>query len=83
MWKRFLGLFTPFCQIDGNPQDLGLDLLSAFFICHHHGGDLEVQKAPAPPGFSLQLPYDPRQAKRPTLENDFLAKVFTRFSAQP
>jgi hypothetical protein len=80
--NNLVGLFTPFCQIDGNPEDLGLDLLSAFFIVHHHGGELTVRRFPDSPGFVLQLPYDPNLAKRPSLEQDCLEKVFTRFSDQ-
>ena len=78
--EKLVGLFTPFCQIGGDTHDLGLDLLSAFFIAHHHGGDLAVQSLPEPPGFVLHLPYYPDLAKRPTLEQDCLEKVFERFS---
>jgi signal transduction histidine kinase len=79
---KLAGIFTPFFQVDGNPQDLGLDLLSAFFIAYHHGGDLAIQKTPQPPGFILQLPYEPSLATRPTLETNCLEKVFTRFNSE-
>ena len=45
--------FTPFAFPSKDPSDLGLDLLVAFFIAYHHGGDLLVhQAAPEGPGLS-------------------------------
>ncbi len=75
-------VFTPFTPSKDNPKDLGLDLLSAFFIAYHHGGDLLVHKAPpAGPGFELLLPFSPDAAHRPDLEVDLMEKLFLRFEA--
>jgi two-component system probable response regulator PhcQ len=74
--------FTLFAPEEGDPQALGLDLLSAFCIAHHHGGDIVVHKArPDGPGFEVQLPFDPEAAERPSLEENTLEKLFTRFES--
>ncbi len=73
-------LFTPFSVSIGDLRDPGLDLLSAFFIVHHHGGDILVhQFSPIGPGFEVQLPFDPNTVKRPTLEENYLKKIMTHF----
>lgn len=61
-----------------NDDDMGTDVLSAFFIAHHHGGNLLVHKSgPNGPGFELQLPYDPEATVRPPLESNWLDRIFT------
>ena len=72
--------FTPFAFPAGDPSDLGLDLLSAFTIAYHHGGDVLVHKAgPCGPGFELRLPCDPAAVRRPELEEQLMQKLFSRF----
>ena len=73
---RVASLFTPVSLIKDDPQDLGLDLLPAFFIVHHHGGDILVLKAPPDgPGLEIHLPFDPEAAERPSLEQDCSKKI--------
>ena len=73
-------LFTVFAPAPYDPRDLGLDVLSAYFIAYHHGGDIAVQKAPPDgPGFEVVLPFDPEAAQCPPFENDFVDKVFTLY----
>ena len=71
--------FTPFAFPAKDPSDLGLDLLVAFFIAYHHGGDLLVHRGPPQgPGFELRLPFDPQTVKRPELQDHLMEKLFTR-----
>ena len=71
-------LFTVFAPAPDDPCELGLDLLSAYFIAYHHGGDIVVHKAPPKgPGFEVVLPFDPEAVRRPPLSEDFLERVFT------
>lgn len=70
--------FTPFAFPASDPSDLGLDLLSAFTIAYHHGGDIEVHpNPPQGPGFELHLPLDPATVRRPDLQDGMLLKLFT------
>jgi two-component system, probable response regulator PhcQ len=49
-------LFNPFPK-GPQPLDQQLDLLAAFFIAHHHGGEITVHPAPpAGPCFQVTLP---------------------------
>lgn len=73
-------LFTPFAFSKEDPQELGLDLLSAFFIAYHHGGDLIVHKAPpSGPGFEVRLPFSPEAARRPEVGENLLEKLLLQF----
>ncbi|HUU39746.1 MAG TPA: hybrid sensor histidine kinase/response regulator [Desulfatiglandales bacterium] len=77
---RVAMLFTPFSLAEEKPRDSRLDLLPAFFIVHHHGGDILVHKSPPDgPGFEIFLPFDPEATKRPSLEQDCLKKIMTHF----
>lgn len=76
--------FTPFAFPSKDPSDLGLDMLSAFSIAYHHGGDIVVHPAPpAGPGFELRLPASPGDVRRPALQDGMLPKLFTSGPAQP
>ena len=73
-------LFTAFAPSRDDPSELGLDLLSAFFIAYHHGGDITVHKtAPLGPGFELALPFSPEDVQRPDPHEDLLERLFLRF----
>lgn len=75
-------LFTAFAPSRQDPRELGLDLLSAFFIAYHHGGEINVHKsAPLGPGFELILPFSPDAVQRPDMHVGFLEKLFLRFDA--
>ena len=72
--------FTLFVPSREDPSGLGIDLLSAFCIVHHHGGDIRVhRKGPAGPGFEVCLPFDPRAVLRPSLVENCLEKLFHHF----
>jgi len=72
--------FTPFAFPASDPSDLGVELLRAFSIAYHHGGDIIVNRtAPAGPGFELLLPADPTLVTRPDLQEGLLEKLFTHF----
>jgi len=74
-------LFTAFAPSSRDPSELGLDLLTAFFICYHHGGQLKVNReAPDGPGFSVLLPYDPEAVERLPLEADYLEGLLMKYS---
>ncbi len=62
--------------------EMNMDILSAFFIAHHHGGNLMVHSAaPKGPGFELLLPFDPEATQQPPLESDWLDRIFTNLEA--
>lgn len=76
--------FTPFAFPSNDPSDLGLDMLSAFSLAYHHGGDVVVHPAPpAGPGFELRLPACPANIRRPGLQDGMLPKLFTSGPDQP
>jgi len=78
--EKVSGLFSAFVPSDDAPRSLGLDLLSAFFMCHHHGGDIVVHRGPPKgPGFEVFLPFDPDMAERPTMQDGFMEKLFSDF----
>lgn len=53
------------------------DLLSAFFIAHHHGGTIGLRRADAEAsGFRVTLPFSPDQIRRPALDDDAAQKIF-------
>ena len=73
-------LFTPFSVTQEDLSDPGLGLLPAFFIAHHHGGDILVHYGPPDgPGFEVLLPFDPEATKRPTLEQYCFKKIMAHF----
>jgi two-component system probable response regulator PhcQ len=75
--------FTPFAFPSNDPSDLGLDMLSAFSIAYHHGGDIVVHPSlPAGPGFELRLPASPGDIRRPGLQDGMMQKLFTGMPEQ-
>ena len=75
-------LFSAFGPPDEDDKgDLGLDLLSAFLVVFHHGGELSVKLPGAPdgPGFEMRLPFSPTAANRPTIQQDLLESVIFAF----
>jgi two-component system probable response regulator PhcQ len=70
-------LFTPFTVGDDGSSKADGDLLTAFFIVHHHGGTLEMHsRAPAGPGFELKLPHNPLDVERPGIEKGLFERLF-------
>ena len=55
-------------------------LLAAFFIVHHHGGTLRLQRSsPDGPGFEIALPLDPLAARVPGVDPEWTERLFTWF----
>jgi len=76
------GLFMAFSASMAEPDNLGLDLLAAFFILYHHGGEMVVhQRRPEGPGFGVLLPFDPEATKRPPVEEDCVERIFRHSEA--
>jgi K+-sensing histidine kinase KdpD len=70
--------FGAACEI----RELGLDMLGAFSIVFHHGGDIAVHKsAPAGPGFEVRLPLGLARAEGPGFGDKLLERLFTHFDA--
>ena len=73
--QRLTPLFMP-AWVRGGEED-SPDLLSAFFIAHHHGGTIGLKRAQAgASGFSLTLPFVPESIRRPALADDAAQKIF-------
>jgi two-component system, probable response regulator PhcQ len=78
-WNRqaVSSLLTPFAMAPYGAAKTDTDLLTAFFIVHHHGGTLEIHtRPPEGPSFELKLPHDPLSVERPALERDVLERLF-------
>jgi hypothetical protein len=78
-WDRaaVASLFTPFAMAPYGAAKTDSDLLTAFFIVHHHGGTLELHtQAPEGPGFELKLPHDPFEVERPPIEKNLFERLF-------
>jgi nitrogen-specific signal transduction histidine kinase len=71
-------LFSPLAP---GAKDGGLELLSAYFIANHHGGDVAFVSE-GKPRFVVTLPNDPLAAERPPVKLDFLDDVFEMFELQ-
>jgi two-component system, probable response regulator PhcQ len=77
-WEReaVASLFTPFAMAPYGAARTDSDMLTAFFIVHHHGGTLELHtQAPEGPGFELKLPHDPFDVERPPIEKNLLERL--------
>lgn len=58
-------------------EDDAPDLLSAFFIAHHHGGTIGLHRTDSQSsGFRVTLPFTPEQIHRPALDQDAAQKLF-------
>ena len=83
-WKDFRSelLFSAFTPGSTSMKDGGLELLSAFFIAHHHGGDVSLGERDGRPCLQLSLPNDPLAAERPPTDPNFLDDLFEMFELQ-
>jgi len=79
--RKVAAMFTAFAPpLEDEEDDLGMDLLSAFFVIAHHGGDLNIKTAaPDGPGFEICLPIIPTKVNRPTVEQHLFEKMLLRF----
>lgn len=68
-------LFVPVLA-HGDEQEAP-DLLAAFFIAHHHGGTIALQRHHAQGvGFTVTLPFAPEQVERPALDRNATERLF-------
>ena len=83
-WKDFRSelLFSAFTPGSTSMKDGGLELLSAFFIAHHHGGEVTLGEREGRPCLQLSLPNDPLAAERPPTDPNFLDDLFEMFELQ-
>lgn len=66
-------MFTPFAFPSNDPSDLGLEMVMAFFIAQHHGGDIMVRGAASPgAGFVVRLALDPASCPRSRIVEEHL-----------
>lgn len=66
-------MFTPFAFPSNDPSDLGLEMVMAFFIAQHHGGDIMVRGAASPGGgFVVRLALDPASCPRSRMVEEHL-----------
>ena len=66
-------LFVP---VLGSERDAP-DLLAAFFIAHHHGGTITLDRKDARcAGFTVTLPFSPERVTRPKLDGRAIEKLF-------
>ena len=80
--EQMRSLFTAFSIAPQQPGDLELDLLAAFFIIYHHGGELIAhQRRGDGPGFEILMPFDPEATKRPPLADDCIERIFRHSEA--
>ncbi|HMJ11162.1 MAG TPA: response regulator [Polyangiaceae bacterium] len=71
-------LFVP---VIGNECD-SPDLLGAFFIAHHHGGTIALERSHAGgAGFTVTLPFSPERVARPKLDQRAIEKLFDQLPA--
>jgi two-component system probable response regulator PhcQ len=57
----------------------GPDLLAAFLVAHHHGGELRIHTEPPDgPGFELVLPGDPEAAGAPEVGLEAARRILTQ-----
>lgn len=75
--------FAPLSPRPTRSEDAGeSDLLAAFFIAYHHGGNLIVHRQrPHGPGFELLLPLDPALARIPEADPLWSERIFTAYDA--
>lgn len=66
-------MFTPFAFPSNDPSDLGMEMVMAFFIAQHHGGDIMVRGAASPGGgFVVRLALDPANCPRSRIVEEHL-----------
>jgi two-component system probable response regulator PhcQ len=70
-------IFDPFFVRRNLPEEYGLNLLTAFFLVYHHGGEI-VAKSSDTGGalFEIFIPEDPQKVPVRLDETEFLQRVF-------
>lgn len=69
-------VFDPFFVRGQDPQSFGLNLMTAYFIVYHHGGQIEVNDSGGNGTlFTIRLPVEPRAPTAVANEEEFLSRV--------
>lgn len=70
-------VFDPFFVRSGNPQEVGLYLMTCFFIIYHHGGRIAAKGGPDGKGvrYVVTFPLNPSQKTGGDEEGDFFKRV--------
>jgi two-component system probable response regulator PhcQ len=75
---RIATLFAVLAPPSGQPPVGDGDLLAAYFIAYHHGGDIRIHtQAPHGPGFEVLLPLDSSQIGSEQVEADWIETIFS------
>ena len=70
-------IFDPFFVRRNLPEEYGLNLLTAFFLIYHHGGEIVAKLSEAGGAlFEIFIPEDPQKVPVRLDENEFLQRVF-------
>ncbi len=70
-------IFDPFFVRRNLPEEYGLNLLTAFFLVYHHGGEIVVKSSGRGGAqFEIFLPEDPQKVTVQLDEKEFLERVF-------
>lgn len=69
-------MFDPFFVRSGNPQEVGIYLMSCFFVVYHHGGRVSARHEKGRGNiFTLTFPLNPSSKTAALEEKDFLNKI--------
>ena len=69
-------VFNPFFVRKDNPQEFGLNLMTAYFLIYHHGGSIEVLNGDGQGTvFKLTFPTVPPEDHSEKEDRDFITKV--------
>ena len=74
-------VFDPFAIRTDTPTEYGINLMTCFFIVHHHGGTIEARSEGKGTTFILRLPTNP--SRPPVVEENttFLQKILSNDAA--
>ncbi len=75
-------LFDPFTPRSDSPAEFGINLMTCFFIIHHHGGKIDATSEPGRgTRFQIRLPTDPNGAPLVEENPDFFQKLMANEAA--
>lgn len=73
-------VFDPFAIRTDTPTEYGINLMTCFFIVHHHGGAIEARNEGKGTTFIIRLPTNPGRAPLVEENTEFLQKVLSNNS---
>ena len=68
-------VFDPFYVRSGNPHEVGLALMTCFFITYHHGGKIEARTSGKGVSYILTFPVQPEILSPSENERDLFKRV--------